>query len=494
MKARETDNTQQAAAAKAGISERSGRDIENGKRSATLMTEKRYWRTRPDPLKDIWEQELVPLLEKLPELQPITLLEHIQLNHPGAYPDGLLRTLQRRIKYWRATCGPEQTVIFRQTHEAGRLGLSDFTKLKLVTITIAGHHFKHLLYHFRLAWSHWSYMKVIQGGESYPALAEGLQEALQLLGGTPGEHRTDSLSAAFKNMDKAAQDDMTTRYEVLCAHYGMQASRNNRGQGHENGCVESPHGHLKRRIEQALLLRGSYDFSYIENYQDFINTVVQQHNQRNAKMVTLERKALTALPTHQATDYTELSVVVSSSSTIDARRVTYTVPSRLIGETLHVRLYDGRLICYLGHQEVITLVRIHPQGKSIRARQVDYRHVIQSLIKKPQAFRYSQLRDDLLPSADYRTIWSLIDNKMQPKQACKFIVGLLHLACSANCEEKLAEKVLDLLSNDKPLSLAQLQEQFKGERAVSLPHVEIAQHGLTPYDALIPPLQAVNYA
>jgi transposase InsO family protein len=492
MNARKTGYTQQTAAAKAGISERSGRNIE--KTGPTLRPEKRHWRTRQDPLNGIWEQELVPLLEKLPDLQPITLLEHMQLNHPGDYPDSLLRTLQRRVKQWRALYGPEKEVMFRQTHEAGRLGLSDFTKLKLTTITIAGCPLDHLLYHFRLAWSHWSYMKVILGGESYAALAEGLQEALQRLGGTPQEHRTDSLSAAYKNLGKAAQEDMTIRYKCLCEHYGMRASRNNRGLGHENGCVESPHGHLKRRIEQALLLRGSNDFPHIQDYQDFIDMVVQQHNQRNAKMIKMERAALQALPLRQAIDYTEISAVVSSSSTIDVKRVTYTVPSRLIGETLHVRLYDDRLLCYLGHQEVVALVRIYPQGKTIRARQVDYRHVILSLIKKPQAFRHSQLRDDLLPNADYRNIWTMVDSKMPAKQACKFIVGLLHLASTENCEKELAEKVLDLLNKGRPLSLTQLQEQFKSKNVTSIPVIEITQHQLNHYDTLIPVPREVCYA
>ena len=228
---------------------------------------------------------------------------------------------------------------------------------------------------------------MIVSGESYPALAVGLQEALQKLGGCPKEHRTDSLSAAFKNLESKSQEDMTIRYDALCRHYGMTSTRNNRGKGHENGSVESPHGHLKRRIEQALLLRENNEFESVEAYQTFIDVIVTKSNRRNAKTINIERKALQPLPKTRAIDYNEQRAVVSSTSTIEVRRVTYTVPSRLQGEVLNVRIYDGRLVCYLGSQHVVTLQRVHLSKGRKRGRQVDYRHVIHSLVKKPQAFR-----------------------------------------------------------------------------------------------------------
>jgi len=440
MTSRQQKHTQATSSAKAGISERSGRKIDSGKRINQHKTH-RHWRTRHDPLEAVWEAELIPMLEQSPRLQPITLLEYIQSRYPDEYPDKVLRTLQRRIKQWQALLGPEKEVMFRQTHMAGQQGLSDFTQLKKVNITIGGVPFKHLLYHFRLAFSHWSYMKVIEGGESFTALAEGLQDALKRLGGAPHQHRTDSLSAAFKNLNKDAREDITSRYEVLCAQYAMIPTRNNRGAGHENGSVESPHGHLKTRIQQALLMRGSNDFAHVEAYQDFINDVVVQHNRRNAKAVTEERSALQALPLHRAPDYTELSVIVSSSSTIDVRRVTYSVPSRLQGETLHIHLYDNRLACYLGHVPVIELKRLHPKG-STRSRLIDYRHVIHSLVKKPQAFRHSVLRNELLPSVEFHAIWHALDGTLSPKEACKVMVGLLHIAAQENCEQTLGSNYI----------------------------------------------------
>lgn len=483
MNSRKQGHTQEAAAAKSGISVRSGSNIENNKRPDPKSQE-RHWRTRQDPLAEVWETELEPMLEGMPNLQAITLLEHIQVNHPGKFEDKVLRTLQRRVKQWRALKGPDKETMFRQEHLAGRLGLSDFTVLKQATITIAGKIFEHLLYHFRLIYSKWSYMRVTLGGESYSALAEGLHEALKRLGGSPAEHRTDSLSAAYKNLSQDEQDDLTERYQQLCVHYGMKATRNNRGQSHENGGVESAHGHLKRRIEQALLLRGSNDFTSVDAYQNFIDEVVQQHNQRNAKSINLEKSELKQLPKHKAITYSEARAVVSSSSTIDVRRVTYTVPSRLQGETLHVKLFDKSLECYLGSKHVISLERIYTKGKTTRGRQVDYRHVIGSLIKKPQAFRYSRLRDDLLPTHDYKSIWKYVDATMSAKASCKFIVGLLYLAHCEDCESKLAQTVLALIENNVALSLSSLQIKFR-KAAITPPSIEVTQHDLGCYNALI---------
>lgn len=402
MKARRLGDTQVISSAKAGISERSGRKIEKGERRDPRKMAR--WRSCSDPLAGVWEKDLRPLLEKTPSLAAITLLEHLQSLYPDHYPDKILRTVQRRVKEWRALHGPSKEVMFRQVHEAGQRGLSDFSKLKRADITIEGRPFDHLLYHFRLAQSGWSFMKVIQGGESYPALSCGLQEALQKLGRCPREHRTDSLSAAFKNLSPQDQEDMTRRYDALCRHYQMKATRNNRGKGHENGSVESPHGHLKRRIEQALLLRGSCDFKNIHAYETFIEEVVDQSNRRNAKSLKEEYPFLQPLPKTKATDYNEQRAVVSSSSTIQIKRVIYTVPSRLQGEVLNVRVYDDRLVCYLGAHYVVTLRRVRLSNKNKRGRQVDYRHVIHSLVKKPRAFRSSQLRDDLLPNDVYRSI------------------------------------------------------------------------------------------
>ena len=248
-------NALQAAAAKAGFSTAMAYRIEADPRLPS--TRKKPWgRRRPDPLAGIFDEEIVPLLEHTPGIRAVALFEELMRRHPELGP-GVRRTLERRVRQWRAVHGPAQEIVFRQTHPPGQLGLSDFTDTSGLGVRIAGARLKHLLYHFRLAYSGFSHAHVVLGGESFTALAEGLQNALWSLGGAPLEHRSDSLSAAYRNLERDQREDATARYAALCAHYGMAPSRNNRGESHENGAVEGPHGHLKRALADALLLRGS---------------------------------------------------------------------------------------------------------------------------------------------------------------------------------------------------------------------------------------------
>jgi hypothetical protein len=253
MSTRKLGKSQETAAAKAAISERSGRRIEKGERQ--LIPGERYWRTREDPFEAIWEQELVPLLEQEAQLTGLTLWEYLEDEHAGKFPYSVLRTLQRRVKHWKATQGPDKVVIFRQSVPAGQQGLSDFSPPN-TEITIQGDVFTHLLYQFRFAYSGWRYVQIILGGESYSALADGLQSALALAGGSPVEHRTDSLSAAFIN--SVEEQKLTQSYDALCAHYNLRATRNNCGVSHENGAIECAHGSFKRGLDQVLKLRGEW--------------------------------------------------------------------------------------------------------------------------------------------------------------------------------------------------------------------------------------------
>lgn len=480
MTERKEGYTQCTAAAKAGISERSARRIDKGALETT-PNPKRHWRTRNDPLSAVWESTLVPLLEANPALQPITLLEYLDDHYPGQFDSTILRTLQRRIKTWRANHGPAKEVMFRQTKTPGRLALSDFTTLKGTTITLMGKPFDHRLYHYRLAFSGWCYVKVTCGGESFTALSTGLQNALWRCGGVPLEHRTDSLSAAFNNL--AEKEQLTARYHDLCRHYQLKPTRNNPGQSHENGAIEAPHGHLKRRITQALLLRASSDFNTLEDYQAFIDGVVSKINRQCKTRLEEEQQHLQALPKRRTQDYAEHRVLISSSSTFLLKRVTYTVPSRFIGERLYVQLYDERLEMFNGHEKVLEFPRVYAIATQ-RARCVDYRHVIDSLIKKPQAFRYSQLRDDLLPSADYKQIWAYVDKELEAHKACRYIVRLLHLAATERCQAPLGRYVLKCIEQGELPSELQCRQRFTDD-ATLIPQVTGKQHALASYDQLL---------
>ncbi len=437
----------------------------------------------------MWDQEITPLLEKNSDLAPTTLFEDLQDRYPGRFCNTNKRTFQRRVKAWKALHGPDKEIMFRQRKEAGRLGLSDFTELCDIDITVAGQPLVHRLYHFRLPYSGWSHIKVILGGESYTALAEGLQDALQRLGGAPREHRTDSLSAAYKNLSRSEQADLTGRYQALCQHYGMLPTRNNRGVSHENGAVESPHGHIKNRIRQALLLRGSDDFDSLDDYRQWLDGLVRRFNRRCADALELERDKLLPLPAHKAADYSEQVVKVSSSSTIDVKRVLYSVPGRLVGESLRLHIYDDRIEAYVGSMLAHTLPRTYTLNSNQRGRCIDYRHLIGQLVRKPRAFRYSQLRDDLLPNATYQQIWAAIDQQLEPRAACKRIVGILSLAARTDCEQALGIYLQQQMTRNHLPSLHHLEQRFDPAARSALPGGRgegCGQHDLSAYDTLIP--------
>lgn len=476
-------HTQRLAAAKAGLSERTGRRFESDPR---LPSQKKLalptTNSRSDPLAPVWESEILPLLGTTAGLRPITILEEIERRHPETDWRPCRRTLERRIRTWKARHGGEQEVIFRQLQRPGQRALSDFTDAADLAITIAGQPIAHRLYHFTLAYSGWEHAEVVLGGESFTALAQGLQNALWALGGAPAEHRTDSLSAAFRNLDAAAQADLTCRYDALCAHYRMQASRNNRGVAHENGSIESRHGHLKTRLDQALVLRASRDFDTLDAYRRFLAETLGRHNARQRKMLELERPHLHPLPDRRTTDCDEASVIVTTASGFSLRKVFYTVPSRLIGHRLTVRLFDDHLDCLLGGALVLTLPR--GRAKGTRAHVVDYHHVIHSLRRKPQALLNLVYRDDLFPRTAYRRAWDALIAALDPRLACRTMVGLLWLAHERACEAEIATALEADLEAGRLPDPGELTRRFAPVET-KMPSVTVVLPAAGSYDRLL---------
>ena len=475
-------DTIEVAAAKAGFSRATGYRLAAGPPLPSLESKPRS-RRRPDPLADIFETDVVPILENSPGIRPVGVFEELMRRHPELGP-GVRRTLERRIRVWRAEHGPEQEVIFRQKHEPGRQGLSDFTRMGSLGVTVAGQPLDHMLYHFRLAWSGFAHARVVLGGESSTALAEGLQDALWHLGGAPGEHRTDSLSAAFCNLRKDEAEDMTERYRALCEHYGMEATRNNRGVAHENGSIEGPHGHLKRGIADALTLRGSSDFTDLDAYRGFIATVVGRANAHRSKGIEAERAALLDLPVSRTADYEPTSVNITSSSGFTLRRVFYTVPSRLIGHRLGARIYDDRLELFLSGTRILTLPRGRAGATGPNAHVVNYRHVIHSLKKKPMALLNLVYRDALFPREPYRRCFERALERLTGRQACRLTVALLALAHEENCEAELAIAIEGALKAGRLPDPAKLKARFAPDRG-EMPSVHVVRPGLAGYGRLL---------
>ena len=320
--------TQEAAEAAAGMSVRSAGKWQRGLLPAERKSP-RTWRTRPDPFTGIWNDVIEPLLRRDPEsaLQATTVLEWLEERYPGRFSPAQLRTLQRRLRDWRALHGPEQEVFFPQVHPPGREAQMDFTDAGELRVNIAGLPLPHLFFEFILSHSGWRFVD-LAFGETFEALQKGLQGALWALGGLPQVVRTDNLSAATHELKETKGRTLTQRYAALLEHYGLQATRTNPRSSHENGVAEQAHYRLKTALAQALIIRGSRDFPSVAGYSAFVQGVVDKSNRRVQGKLDVERPYLRSLPQAAVPEYTTWRTKVKKWSTIRVTNKTYSVPSR----------------------------------------------------------------------------------------------------------------------------------------------------------------------
>jgi hypothetical protein len=432
---RRKGKTQAQAAARAGMSVRSARKYERLAQLPSQLKQPRG-RTRPNPFAQDWPW-VQAQLERDPALQVKTLFDELCLFHPARYQAAQLRTLQRHVALWRAQEGPAQDIIFEQVHQPGRLGQSDFTHMDDLAITLAGVPFPHLLYHFVLTYSNVEAVHLCFS-ESFEALAEGLESCLWQLGGVPEQHRTDNLSAAVVRIECSGERHYTERYQALMTHYALQPSTNNAGEAHENGDVEQAHFRFKAAVDQALRLRGSRDFLDRAAYLRFLADLVRLRNQTRQMRWVQEREQLHPLPTMPLDPAQECRVTVSRFSTIRVLRNTYSVPSRLIGHTLTVRVRAEVLELYLGANRLETVPRLRGQHQQ----RIDYRHLIESLVRKPGAFAQYRYHDELFPALLFRQAYDALV-RSHPQRADRHYLRVLHLA--ATTSESDVEAALSLL-------------------------------------------------
>src|ERR1700740_402478 len=428
MQERRKGTTQRVAAAGAGISERTGRSYERQGKLPSQRKRPHDWSSRPNPFEDDWPW-VIAQLQRDPALQGSTLFALLCEQHPERYRSTQVRTLQRHIARWKALHGPEQEVLFEQRHTPGQRAQSACTHMEDLGVTLAGEPFAHLIYHFVLTYSNVEVASICFG-ETFEALAEGVEKALWQLGGVPQQHRTDHLSAAVRHLPKTDQDEWTTRYQALMHHYGMLPTWNNAGIAHENGDVEQAHHRFKQAVDQALRARGSRDFADRTAYEHFVQTLVSKRNQTRSARVAEEREALQPLPTAVLAPCKELRVTVSRFSTIAVLGNTYSVPSRLIGTGVLVRVRAETLEGYVGAARAFTLPRL--SGK--QQHHINYRHIIWSLVRNPGAFAAYRYRDDLFPTTTFRLAYDrLVEGGVE--RADRDYVRLLHLAVSTSESE-----------------------------------------------------------
>lgn len=465
------------AAAKAGMSETTALKY---LRSGLLPSESglggRTWRTRPDLFEGVWE-EVSELLAVNPGLQGVTIFAHLQRRYPGRFQDGQVRTLQRRIKVWRATEGPGREVFFTQRYEPGELCESDFTDMSKLGVTIAGRRFDHLLYHFVLPYSNWE-TGTICFSESFESLSAGLQSALGELGGVPWAHRTDRLSTAVQKV--GSRKEFTLRYEGLLGHYGLEGRAIQAGEAHENGDVEQSHYRLKQAVDQALMLRGSRDFEDRTSYAAFVRGVMKQRNTGRRERFEEELPVLRSLPRRRLETRRRLRVRVGQGSTIRVAKNVYSVHSRLIGEQVEVRLGAEDLEVWYAQRRVDQMPRLRGEGKH----RINYRHVIDWLVRKPGAFEHYRYRDGLFPTSIFRMTYDAL-RETAGERASREYVSILYLAAREG-EARVEAVLCGLMADDRPISSEAVKELVAVEGTVpEVTDVVIDAVDLTGYDELL---------
>jgi len=471
-----TGKSLKAAAMRADMDEKTARKYrEVGKLPSEIGVWPRTWRTREDPFVEVWD-EVCEQLETSPGLQAKTLFLWLQRKYPGRFEDGQVRTLQRRLRQWRATAGPAKEVFFAQIHHPGRLAASDFTHMGSLGVTLGGQPFDHMVYHFVLTYSNWETASICFS-ESFESLSEGLQEALWELGGSPERHRSDRMSAAVNNLSE--RNEFTRRYQELAAHYGLTMEKINPRQAHENGDAEQSHYRFKQAVDQALLLRGNRDFAARAAYERFLREVLEQRNSGRGKRLAEERTALRPLPPGRLESYKRARVRVHPGSLIHVERNVYSVDSRLIGERVDVRIYADHLEVWFAGRVVERHGRLRGKRKHI----VNYRHVIDWLVRKPGAFENYQYREDLFPTSRFRMAYDAL-REATPDRASREYLKILELAAREN-EALVDDALRSLLDDDQPI-IAQAVVGWIGRRepARAATEVRVEATELSSFDLL----------
>jgi hypothetical protein len=465
------------AAMKAGMDEKTARKYRGAGKLPSELKQGHTWRTREDPFEDVWDN-IKSMLECNPGLEAKTLFEYLQRRCPGEFADGQLKTIQRRIKIWRAVEGPSKEVFFSQIHRPGELGQSDFTHMNKLGVTISSVPFDHMIYHFVLTYSNWE-TGTICFSESFESLSQGLQNALWELGGVPEKHRTDCLTTAVNKADHP--EEFTRRYQDLVDHYGTTACKTNPNSPNENGDVEQRNYRFKKAVDQALLLRGNRNFDDRTSYEEFLHKLFMQLNAGRNKRFMEEQAVLHRLPKRRIDSCKRLEMKVGPSSTIRANHNVYSVESRLIGENIQVRLYMERLEIWYGQKKVDTLPRQRGEGKH----KINYRHIIDSLIRKPGAFENYRYRDAMFPTSRFRIAYDSLKKRYTLRSAAKRYLNILNMAAKES--ETDVDNALRILI-DKSMDICKEQVEIlmhSGESVFTATDIDIPAIDLTCYDQLL---------
>jgi hypothetical protein len=345
-------------------------------------------------------------------------------------------------------------------------------------ITIGGRPFDHLIYHFVLTYSNWETGSICYS-ESFESLSAGLQNALWELGGVPQQHRTDCLTTAVQKTSHP--EEFTRRYQDLLDHYDLKGCKTNPDSPHENGDVEQRHYRFKQAVDQALILRNSRNFVDRSEYEQFLGKLFKQLNAGRNKRFLEEQAVLQRLPKHRIEACKKSTTRVGPSSTIRVNHNVYSVDSRLIGERIGVRLFMEHLEIWYGQKKIDALPRLRGEGKH----RINYRHIIDSLVRKPGAFENYRYRNDLFPTSRFRIAYDDLKQRHSQSMAAKQYLNILHLA--ARESETAVDDVLRMMV-DKNMSICaeQVEALVRSSQPVTAAtKVRIPAVDLACYDRLL---------
>lgn len=464
------------ASMKAGMDRKTGSKYARLGKLPSKTRKERQWRTRADPFKDDWP-DVEARLQDASELQAKALYEDLMEQKPDRFSPGQLRTFQRRVRRWRALSGPPKEVFFPQEHRPGEAMQTDFWVANELGITIAGEPFPHMLCHPVLPYSNWEHATVCFS-ESMAAIKHGVQEAVFRLGRVTEFHQTDNSTAAthdLRNGKRGFNED----YKAFMDHLGMKPRTIVVGESQQNGDVEALHNALRNRLVQHLLLRGSRDFDSVAEYEQWLQGVIAKANAMRMQKVREELAVMRPLQVSRLPEYDEVDVGVTIWSTIRVKYNTYSVPSRLVGERVRVRVYDERLEVYYGgvHQDTVERLRGRHHHR------IDYRHVIWSLVKKPHAFARYRYKEDLFPTATFRRAYESLTGALSERLADIEYLRILHLAASTM--ESEVEAAITLLMDEGIVVREELVKALVAPGRPEVPQLPVPVVDLGEYDTLL---------
>lgn len=472
------------AAMKAGMDRKTARSYLDAGTLPSTMHKPRTWRTRHDPF-DAQSGRIDQLLREQPTLEAKTLFEILCLEFPDHFQPGQLRTLQRRVEHWRATHDEgAHLAMLAQRHRPGEAAQTDFTSTGELVITITGVLYVHLLGVFVLPFSNWTWVTVCLS-ESMLAIQRTVQRALFQLGRVPQFHQTDNSTAATHRIAKAGGDTSRSRpfnedYLALMRHYGMTPRTIAVGESHQNGDVEAANGALKRALEQALLKRGHRDFDSTDHYQRWLDDVSRQRNRSRGTRVAHELEAMRPLQVERLAEFIEERVRVTCWGTVCVRKNIYSVPTRLIGQELRVRLYEDRLEAWFGERCELRCERLRGESK----KRIDYRHLVWSLVRKPGAFERYVYREEMFPTRLFRETFDALSMAKQGVARDLEYLRILHLAASTMQSD--VEAALELLrAQGETITADKVKALVEAHRPSSTPALSPMKPDLHEYDALL---------